>query len=44
MGHVSRGQIRASGQRGDGLAVAGLVIGYLGIVLWTLFILLLIPA
>lgn len=42
MGHVARGQIRATGQRGDGFAVAGLVLGYLGIVLWTLVIVFLI--
>jgi hypothetical protein len=33
LGHVARGQIRRAGgwQRGDGLAVAGLVLGYAGI-------------
>lgn len=29
-GHVARKQIRRSGEQGDGLAVAGLVLGYLG--------------
>lgn len=28
-GHISRGQIRNSGERGGGMAVAGLVLGYL---------------
>ncbi len=32
-GHVARSQIRKTGQQGDGLAVAGLVLGYLGVLL-----------
>jgi hypothetical protein len=39
LGHVARGQIRRTGERGDGMAIAGLVLGYLGIIGWTLFIL-----
>jgi hypothetical protein len=35
-GHVARRQIRSTGQRGDGLAMAGLVIGYLGVAFWAL--------
>ena len=38
MGHVSREQIRKGNQRGDGMAVAGLVIGYLGATFWALLI------
>jgi len=38
MGHVARDQIRASGQRGAGMALAGLVIGYLGAAFWALAI------
>lgn len=45
MGHIARGQIRQSGQGGDGLALAGLIIGYvmiglaaLGIVIAVLFL------
>ena len=38
-GHVARGQIRRTGERGDGMAVAGLVLGYLWLSLWTLIIL-----
>jgi len=30
-GHVARIQIRKTGEQGDGMAVAGLVLGYLGI-------------
>ena len=37
-GHMARSRIRETGEGGDGLAVAGLVIGYLGIIVWTLFI------
>jgi hypothetical protein len=40
MGHVARRQIKLSGQRGDGLAIAGLVIGYIGVALWALIFLL----
>lgn len=32
LGHVARKQIRETGQAGDGLAIAGLVIGYIGLV------------
>jgi hypothetical protein len=42
MGHVARDQIRIKDQRGDGLAVAGLVFGYLGLALWVLIIALLV--
>jgi hypothetical protein len=38
MGHVARDQIRTRNQRGDGLAVAGLVIGYLGAAFWALIL------
>jgi outer membrane lipoprotein SlyB len=29
-GHVARSQIRRTGEQGDGLAVAGMVLGYIG--------------
>ena len=38
MGHIARDQIRTRNQRGDGLAVAGLVVGYLGLAFWALVI------
>ena len=38
MGHISREQIRKGNQRGDGMAIAGLVIGYLGATFWALLI------
>jgi len=42
LGHAARGQIRKSGERGDGMAIAGLVLGYLSVTLWVLIILVLI--
>jgi hypothetical protein len=39
LGHLARAQIRETGQRGDGMAVAGLVRGYLAIVGWLFVIL-----
>jgi hypothetical protein len=39
LGHVARGQIRRTGERGDGMAIAGLVLGYLWVALWALIIL-----
>jgi Domain of unknown function (DUF4190)/Domain of unknown function (DUF1707) len=39
LGHVARGQIKQTGERGDGMAVAGLVLGYLGIAGWLVLIL-----
>ncbi len=41
-GHVALGQIRSKGEAGHGLAVAGLIIGYLGlavVVLWGVLVL-----
>jgi hypothetical protein len=38
MGHIARDQIRRGDQRGDGMAIAGLVIGYLGAAFWALII------
>ena len=40
LGHVARGQIKKTGERGEGMAVAGLVLGYLWISLWLMIILL----
>jgi hypothetical protein len=33
-GHISLGQIKQTGEQGRGMAVAGLIIGYVGIALW----------
>jgi hypothetical protein len=43
-GHVARGQIRRTGQQGGGLALAGLIIGYVGIALMALLLVLVIAA
>jgi hypothetical protein len=34
LGHCARAQIRRTGERGDGMAIAGLILGYLGIAGW----------
>ena len=39
LGHYARAQIRKTGDRGDGMAIAGLVLGYLWISVWVLIIL-----
>jgi hypothetical protein len=39
LGHVARGQIKRTGERGDGVAIAGLVLGYLWVALWVLIVL-----
>ena len=38
LGHLARAQIKRTGERGEGMAIAGLVLGYLGIGIWTLII------
>jgi Domain of unknown function (DUF4190)/Domain of unknown function (DUF1707) len=38
LGHMARRRIRETGESGDGMAVAGLVLGYIGIVLTVLFV------
>ena len=42
MGHIARSQIRDKNEAGDGLAVAGLVVGWLGMAAWTLLLVVLI--
>jgi hypothetical protein len=41
LGHIARGQIRRTGERGDGMAITGLVLGWMAIAGWALFIVLL---
>jgi Domain of unknown function (DUF4190)/Domain of unknown function (DUF1707) len=41
LGHLARNQIKQTGERGEGMAVAGLVLGYLGIGIWTLILIVL---
>jgi Domain of unknown function (DUF4190)/DUF1707 SHOCT-like domain len=38
LGHVARGQIRRNGERGDGMATTGLVLGWLGIAFFVLIV------
>lgn len=38
LGHVARGQIRRTGERGGGMATAGLVLGWLGIAFLVLIV------
>lgn len=40
LGHAARRRIRQTGERGDGLAVAGLALGYLGLVCMLLLVVL----
>jgi hypothetical protein len=44
LGHVARANIKRTGEGGDGLAIAGLVLGYLGIACWALFLVVLLAA
>jgi hypothetical protein len=43
-GHVGRSQIKKTGQRGEGLAQAGLILGYLGLAIPLLIALLIVLA
>lgn len=36
-GHVARSQIKARGERGNGMAVAALWLGYLSVIFWVVF-------
>jgi hypothetical protein len=38
-GHRARQEMRRTGEQGDGMATFGLVLGYLGIIAWTLIVL-----
>ncbi|MFI7011723.1 DUF1707 and DUF4190 domain-containing protein [Streptomyces sp. NPDC050145] len=44
LGHMARKEIRERGEQGDGMAVAGIVLGWLSIAGWALFILLMVVA
>jgi hypothetical protein len=43
LGHKARAEIRRGGERGDGYAVTGLVIGYLGIAGWLILLMGIVP-
>ena len=36
-GHIARSQIKARGERGNGMAVAGLWLSYLSVLFWVAF-------
>lgn len=38
LGHMARGEIRRTGEQGDGMAVAGLVLGWLSVAGWVLLL------
>ncbi|MCK7623700.1 DUF1707 and DUF4190 domain-containing protein [Streptomyces sp. RS10V-4] len=42
LGHKARAEIRRTGERGDGQALAGLVLGWLGLGAWALFFLVMV--
>lgn len=42
LGHIARRQIRETGENGDGMALAGLILGYVGIGLTVLFVIFII--
>jgi Domain of unknown function (DUF4190) len=42
LGHIARRQIRETGENGDGMALAGLILGYVGIGLSVIFAVILI--
>ena len=44
LGHISRNQIKRTGEAGDGMALAGLALGWIGISLTALFTLIVILA
>ncbi len=44
MGHVARRQIRERGEQGDGMALAGMILGYIGLVLAIVFTIIIIVA
>jgi uncharacterized membrane protein len=37
-GHVARRQMKLTGERGDGLATGGLVLGYMAIIFWSVVV------
>ena len=39
-GHMAKREMRQSGQRGDGLATSGLVLGYMAVIFWGILIVL----
>jgi hypothetical protein len=42
MGHIARRRIKLSGEQGDGMALAGLILGYIGLVLGIIFVIIIV--
>jgi hypothetical protein len=42
LGHIARRQIRQTGEAGDGMALAGLILGYAGLALTALFVIIIV--
>jgi hypothetical protein len=43
-GYIARSQIRQRGHNGDGMAIAGIVLGWVGVATFVVFILVLLTA
>jgi len=44
LGHVARSRIRQTGEQGAGMALAGVILGYIGLVLFTILVIAVIAA
>jgi Domain of unknown function (DUF4190)/Domain of unknown function (DUF1707) len=44
LGHLARRQIRQTGEDGDGMALAGMILGYIGLALTALFVIIIVIA
>lgn len=42
LGHMARKQIRQTGEQGDGMALAGMILGYIGVALTVLFVIIVV--
>jgi len=42
LGHIARKQIRQTGEQGDGMALAGMILGYIGLALTVLFVIIIV--
>jgi hypothetical protein len=42
LGHMARRQIRQTGEQGDGMALAGMILGYIGLALTVLFVIIIV--
>lgn len=42
LGHMARKQIRQTGEQGDGMALAGMILGYIGLALTVLFVIIIV--